>query len=41
MIEITQFERRTQSVPTGTEPMKGKVNAGKVNVGFLIDLSDG
>jgi hypothetical protein len=28
MIGITQFKRRAQSVPTGTEPVKGGVNAG-------------
>jgi hypothetical protein len=28
MIEITQFEKRMQLVPTGTEPVKRRVNAG-------------
>jgi hypothetical protein len=32
MIKTTQFERRMQSVPTGTEPVKDKVNAGIIGV---------
>jgi hypothetical protein len=28
MIKTTQFERKTQSVPTSTKPVKDKVNVG-------------
>jgi hypothetical protein len=38
MIEITQFERKTQSVLTGTEPVKRGVNAGDPPHRYMIGI---
>jgi hypothetical protein len=38
MIGITQFERRMRSVPTGAEPVKGRVNAGDPPRQYMIEI---